>query len=162
ARLALELAVALQPLGVELPCLDGGDHGAARLRDVAAVAEAAVAGEGGDVVEDGIEPFLVHHLQLPHPRRVQQQTAAGRSSSSRRVVVCRPRAPAGGPSAVASRASPSRALARVDLPAPEAPTRAAVHPGGMAARIESRPSLPPSALMGSTSTPGQRSSISAA
>ena len=78
----------------------------------------------------------------------------GSSNSSRWVVVCRPRESETRTSAVRWRASPSRALTRVDLPTPDDPRMAAVEPGRRWASSSSSPA-PVQAETGSAGDAGR-------
>ena len=83
----------------------------------------------------------------------------GSSTSSRCAVVCRP-LPSARSARVNMTASPTRALVRVDLPAPDGPSRARVRPATTCARTSSRPS-PVVLLIATTSTPGAAAATSA-
>jgi len=110
--------------------------------------------------EDGAQAFLIDQLQLPHPRRIEEQAAAGEEDELAvgRDVTARSSLARTAP--VGIRSSPSSRLTSVDLPAPEEPTSAAVIPSRMRARIGAMPSAR-SALVTSIGTPAQRLSTSA-
>jgi hypothetical protein len=77
-ELALQLAVAGEPLRIEGTGLLGRDHRAPRLPFVVAVGEATPGCQLRDVRERGVDPSaLTRQTETPQPRRVDEHAAAG-------------------------------------------------------------------------------------
>src|SRR6185437_9714925 len=103
AQLALELAVALEPLARQPAVGERRSDRTARLALVAAVREAAARGQLGDVGERLVERLLAGpELELAHPRRVEQDRAARERDElavGRRVAAAAVRPQLAGPQA---------------------------------------------------------------
>ena len=78
----------------------------------------------------------------------------GRRTSSRWVVVWRPRESSSRTAAVRCRSLPTSALTSVDLPTPDEPSTTAVRPGARCASRSASTPAPVSADTARTSTPG--------
>ena len=119
-----------EALGIERAVVDRRAHGAARLLVVLAVAEAALVHQLEHVGEGALDALARQpQRQRAHARRVDQPAAVVRHrAAARRRRWCGGRGGRRGPSVVACRCSPSRALTSVDLPTPLAPRKATVRP----------------------------------
>lgn len=73
--LPLELAKVIETIGGDPPAPHGRFDRAAGLAAVAAIAEATLARQRGDVGEGEVEPVVVDQLQFAHARRVEQHAA---------------------------------------------------------------------------------------
>ena len=157
-----QLAPAVEPALRELPAVDGRPDRAARLPLVVAVGEAARARRAPPRPRTWCRARR-RRRRRPTPRSpgVSTSTAPPASgTSSRCVVVCRPR-PSARRSPVAMTSRPASALTRLDLPAPDGPTATSVAPGASSARRPSSP-RPVSTLTAWTSTPRATATTSAA
>jgi len=68
AQLALQLAVAAEPIRCQLASIDGAANRAARLAPVSAVAEAAAGGQMGDILEGLVQRRAVEQGELQADR----------------------------------------------------------------------------------------------
>ena len=137
----------LEALGIELARRDRGLDRAPGLDSVRAVGELALRGQRLDVLERAAQSLrrrpIARPRAVPACRRGHRRRAA--STSSRAVVVWRPRWSPSRTAPVSCTSAPTSWFTSVDLPTPDAPMSATVRLPCAIARNRSRPS-PVSAL----------------